>query len=233
MHGTPAYASADVRAAEEPLLAAGEPIMLRAAGALARRVGELRAQAPGPLLVLVGSGDNGGDALFAAALLVPHVTAVRVGARAHVPGLSAAVAAGVRVVDAADPSVDALAAGARWILDGMLGIGVRRPVLRPAAARMVGLLAPRIRSGSAASIAVDLPSGLDPDDGTVAGTLLPAQETVTFGALKAGLVRASGPEAAGALTLVDIGLRIDAAPVTYSATPVRLVDATGPLTQAW
>ena len=59
-----------VRAAEAPLLAAGEPLMRRAAAALAAIVREELADAVNPrILVLVGSGDNGGDAMFAAALL--------------------------------------------------------------------------------------------------------------------------------------------------------------------
>jgi NAD(P)H-hydrate epimerase len=57
------YLAAEVRAAEQPLLEAGEPLMRRAAAALAA---ELRDLAPHRMLVLVGSGDNGGDALFAA-----------------------------------------------------------------------------------------------------------------------------------------------------------------------
>jgi len=57
------YTAAQVRAAEIPLLDAGEPLMRRAASALAA---ELRGPSPARILALVGAGDNGGDALFAA-----------------------------------------------------------------------------------------------------------------------------------------------------------------------
>jgi hypothetical protein len=57
-------------------------------------------------------------------------------------------------------------------------------------------------------VAVDLPSGLDPDDGTTDGVVLPAAITVTFGGVKAGLRRGSGPELAGRVVLVDLGLEL-------------------------
>jgi hypothetical protein len=51
-----------------------------------------------------------------------------------------------------------------------------------------------------------VPSGLDPDDGSAEGSVLPADVTVTFGAVKAGLVRGRGPELSGRVHLVDLGL---------------------------
>jgi NAD(P)H-hydrate epimerase len=66
---TAGYSAAQVRAAEAPHLAAGEPLMRRAAAALAaavRRAASAADAPAGPVLVLAGSGDNGGDALFAA-----------------------------------------------------------------------------------------------------------------------------------------------------------------------
>ena len=62
----PTYTAAQVRAAEQPLLAAGEPLMRRAAAALAAiAAAELGRMRRAAVLVLAGSGDNGGDALFA------------------------------------------------------------------------------------------------------------------------------------------------------------------------
>ncbi|WP_274542779.1 NAD(P)H-hydrate epimerase, partial [Curtobacterium sp. HSID17257] len=95
------YGGDQVRAAERPHLEAGEPLMQRAADGLARIVGELlddpavRPQdGPGSVLLLVGSGDNGGDALFAGARLASdgrHVAVLRVGSRVHEAGLAAAL----------------------------------------------------------------------------------------------------------------------------------------------
>ena len=73
------YSAAQVRAAEAPHLAAGEPLMLRAAAALAeviRRESARSDAAGGPVVLLVGSGDNGGDALFAGAELAGDGMAV-------------------------------------------------------------------------------------------------------------------------------------------------------------
>lgn len=64
MKTVPTYTAAQVRTAEAPLLAAGVPLMRRAAAALAEVIAE---HEPTTMLVLVGAGDNGGDALFAAA----------------------------------------------------------------------------------------------------------------------------------------------------------------------
>ncbi|MDP9094131.1 MAG: NAD(P)H-hydrate dehydratase, partial [Actinomycetota bacterium] len=66
------------------------------------------------------------------------------------------------------------------------------------------------------TVAVDLPSGVDADSGEVSGTAVHADHTVTFGALKPGLVVGSGAELSGLVRLVDIGLRPSlSAPSTY------------------
>ena len=167
-------------------------------------------------------GDNGGDALYAAAALRGDVAAILVGDRAHEGALAAARAAGVRIVEPDDVA----AFRARWIIDGILGIGVRRPALRARATHTLALLMPRITAGIADVIAVDLPSGVDPDDGTLTGPVLPAVETVTFGAIKRGLTVDAGADLAGALTLVDIGLDLDPAEAAGTTTAaVRLIDA--------
>ena len=74
----------------------------------------------------------------------------------------------------------------------------------------------------AAVVAVDLPSGVDPDDGVVRPPVLRAGTTVTFGAVKAGLLLAPGRAAAGRVRLVDIGLGPDLArmrPVLRTCDP--------------
>ena len=207
MPEVPVYTAAQVRAAEAPRLAAGEPLMLRAAAALAVIVGEeLEKHLPGRLLVLAGSGNNGGDALFAVAELGRRhaIDVLPVGTAIHETGLAAAVAGGAHVIDAAE------AEDAEYdvVLDGVLGTGTTgAPTLRGVVRDVVEQLLPAVRAGRTRVIAVDLPSGLHPDDGTTAdGLVLPADVTVTFGGVKAGLVRAEGPRLAGQVVLVDIGL---------------------------
>jgi hydroxyethylthiazole kinase-like uncharacterized protein yjeF len=177
--------------------------MARASHALASRAGERLAEASVPrVLVLAGRGDNGGDALFAGAELARAGTAVDLlltAGDAHGAGLVAARNAGAKDVDLG-PAVRT-----RYgvVLDGMVGLG-GRGALRGGARDAAVALAPALVDSLV--IAVDLPSGLDPDDGRADDAVLAATETLTFGAVKAGLARGRGPQMAGRLVLVDIGL---------------------------
>ena len=193
----PTYTAAQVRAAEAPLLAAGVPLMRRAAAALASIVAEL---APMRLLVLAGAGDNGGDALFAAADAASRgiqVDVLRTSDRVHETAWAAALEAGATEIETVDAEHD-------LVLDGILGIGARGG-LRGRAREVVASLLP----AAPRAVAVDLPSGLDPDDGTSDGVVLPAVTTVTFGAVKSGLAQGSGPELAGRIVLVELGLDLN------------------------
>ena len=205
------YTSEQVRAAEAPLLAAGVPLMARAAAGLAERVRLLLGTRPGGVLVLAGSGSNGGDALLAAAALAGdgrEVVVAPLGRRIHAAGLARAVAAGARIlpVDVAAGEVAARAAVAAVLLDGLLGTGAARGAgLRAPARQVVARVAEAI-GGRVPVVAVDLPSGVDPDSGAAHPPLLRATETVTFGAVKAGLLRSPGSALAGRVRLIDVGL---------------------------
>ena len=221
-----AWSAAQVRAAEEPHLDAGEPLMARASAGLAEGVrGLLRASSswPAPVVLLVGSGSNGGDALFAGALLAADgcpVTVVPTGSRVHEEGLEAARDAGAVVDDpvawsTADGAARRLAeTGAAVLLDGVVGTGTSgSPALRGAGRRVVeALLASRDAGRLPLVVAVDLPSGVGPDDGSVPDdAVLPADLTVTFGGRKAGLVLAPGSALAGRVEVVEIGIEADLA----------------------
>ncbi|WP_350346889.1 NAD(P)H-hydrate epimerase [Agromyces sp. G08B096] len=216
------YSAAQVRAAEAPHLAAGEPLMRRAASALAAAVRrELRAtDAPaGPVLVLAGTGDNGGDALFAAAELADEgveVTAVPTGMRLHPEAGAAARAAGVRVLEADASEAAALAERAALVVDGILGTGTAADsALRGRARELVAGIIPVVEHTVARVVAVDLPSGIHPDDGSVPDpTVLRADLTVTFGAAKAGLLIEPGADYVGELEVVDLGLGDELAAMT-------------------
>ena len=174
----------------------------------------LRARTSGTVVgasvaILCGAGNNGGDALYAGASLRrrgARVTAVLLAPEhAHPGGLGALRRAGGRVVPASEaaPAVQALSR-ADLVLDGVVGIGGSGP-LRPAAAE----LAAAAEQGPAAVVAVDLPSGVQPDTGEVPGPAVCADVTVTFGCLKPGLVVAAGRRCSGAISVVDIGLLPD------------------------
>jgi hydroxyethylthiazole kinase-like uncharacterized protein yjeF len=213
---------AGVRAAEEALMARlpDGALMQRAAHGLAVHCGLLLGRAGrrpwegswrsgvygARVAVLVGAGNNGGDALYAGALLArrgARVTAVLLSPdRAHPGGLAALRAAGGWLVDAAaaEPAAAAVRT-ADLVLDGVVGIGGSGS-LRPAAARLAELA----RESGAVRVAVDVPSGVDSDTGAVPGPAFGADVTVTFGCLKPGLLVGAGSVLAGRVELVDIGL---------------------------
>ncbi|QHC20504.1 NAD(P)H-hydrate dehydratase [Streptomyces sp. GS7] len=198
-----AYSVAAVRAAERELMdrLPEGALMQRAAAGLAVSCAQLLGRVYGARVVLlVGSGDNGGDALYAGARLARRgagVAAVLLSPdRAHPGGLAALRAAGGRVSH--DPLRDL--GRADLVVDGIVGIGGRGG-LRPEAAELA-----RVARESAIVVAVDLPSGVDADTGEARGDAVRADATVTFGAYKPGLLIDPARERAGALRLVDIGL---------------------------
>ncbi|WP_346620110.1 NAD(P)H-hydrate dehydratase [Blastococcus montanus] len=200
------HTAAEVRAAEAPLLAAlpEGALMQRAATGLATVCLRLLGRPYGARVVLlVGAGNNGGDALIAGAQLARrgarvHAVLLEPG-RAHPAGLAAFRGAGGRTVSpgAGGPLLDR----AHLVLDGIVGIGGSGG-LRPPAAELAG----RAAAGPALMVAVDVPSGVDADTGAVEGAAFPATHTVTFGAVKPGLVVGDGRGHAGEVHLVDIGL---------------------------
>ncbi|GAA4904794.1 NAD(P)H-hydrate dehydratase [Streptomyces coeruleoprunus] len=198
-----AYRVETVRAAEAALMARlpDGALMQRAAAGLAGACATILGRVYGArVVVLAGSGDNGGDALYAGARLARRgagVSAVLLGARAHEGGLAALTRAGGRVAD--DPF--AVLARADLVLDGITGIGGRGG-LRPDAVPVVRAA----RGSDAVVVAVDLPSGVAADTGAVDGEAVRADATVTFGAYKPGLLVDPAREYAGAVRLVDIGL---------------------------
>ncbi|HLK73869.1 MAG TPA: NAD(P)H-hydrate dehydratase, partial [Streptosporangiaceae bacterium] len=158
------------------------------------------------VVVLAGSGDNGGDALYAGALLARRgaaVTAIAAGSRVHPGGTAALLQAGGRVSDDTEDAAGVLAA-ADLIVDGLLGIGGRGGLREPFAG--LAAAAEQARQNQATVVAVDLPSGIDADTGAVDGPAVRADVTVTFGAIKPGLLVDPGAGHAGTVELVDIGL---------------------------
>ncbi|MFI8190740.1 NAD(P)H-hydrate dehydratase [Streptomyces sp. NPDC085946] len=207
-----AYSVERVRTAERELMARlpEGALMQRAAAGLAAACAEMLGRVYGSRVVLlVGSGDNGGDALYAGARLARRgagVTAVLLAPeRAHAAGLAALRRAGGGAVGAG--GAEELIERADLVVDGIVGIGGRGG-LRPEA---VPLAAAAGRS-RAAVVAVDLPSGVDADTGEVRGAAVRADLTVTFGAHKPGLLIDPAREHAGTVRLVDIGLDLPAGP---------------------
>ncbi|MGV9843213.1 NAD(P)H-hydrate dehydratase [Streptomyces fungicidicus] len=207
-----AYSVETVRAAERELMARlpEGALMQRAAAGLAAACADVLGRVYGSRVVLlVGSGDNGGDALYAGARLARRgagVSAVLLAPeRAHGGGLAALRRAGGRVVGADGGGAEAVVGRADLVVDGIVGIGGTGG-LRPDAVP----LADAVERSRAVVVAVDLPSGVDADTGEVRGRALRADLTVTFGTHKPGLLVDPAREYAGSVRLVDIGLELPA-----------------------
>lgn len=238
------YTAAEVRAAEEPLLARGVPLMEQAAFALATRVAAELAGRRGAVrgasaVALVGPGNNGGDALHAGAVLARRgvrVVALCTTDAPHAGGLAALLGAGGRAVRVAAPGAAAPGPGALppvWlgdavaeayaadvVLDGLLGIG-GRGAPRGEAGLLVGLLSDLVADEPGPLVvAVDVPSGTGVDDGALpGGPVLPADLTVTFGAAKPGLLLPPASRRAGRVAVVDLGLPLPAQPAVARLEP--------------
>jgi len=219
----PAFEVSIIRSAEEALmkqLDAGA-LMQTAAHGLAVELSRVLDDRCGGvsgsrIVALIGSGNNGGDALFACSELASRgaaVVALTMAKRWHEAGARALLAAGGRVEAAAEAEggthpryeeQQGLIRQADVVVDGILGIGGRGALTPPAAA-----LAAQAAASAAIVIAVDIPSGVDADTGAVADgqAAVWAERTVTFGELKPGLLVPPGSDHVGELTLVDIGLR--------------------------
>jgi hydroxyethylthiazole kinase-like uncharacterized protein yjeF len=161
-----------------------------------------------PVWLVAGPGNNGGDALVVAAELRRAGVAVEVCMPVEVKpddarwALGEARAAGVRISSAVPASLDSFG----WVVDGMFGIGLARP-LDGVFASIAGLLSARAKSRGRV-LALDVPSGLDSDTGNLVdgGVAVRATHTVTFIGAKPGLYMASGRDLAGDVSVAPIGI---------------------------
>lgn len=197
-----AYSVSAIRTAEEPIVAAAERIkpdglMQQAARAVADVALSLLSGVNTPrVLVLAGSGGNGGDGLYAGAFLAEAgivVEAIATSAsRTTLPRATEAFTKAGGVL------VDAPTAPAQLVIDAIAGLGLSAG-LAPELAQTVSHMVSR----GAKVLAVDVPSGISPDTGDPLGPHITADVTVTFGALRfAHTVSAS----CGDVVVADIGI---------------------------
>ena len=207
-------------------IAAGVPpraLMQRAAAAVAgeitRRYGRL-ARARG-VAVHAGTGNNGGDAWAVAGMLARVGIPVRVAAlgEPRTPEAAAERDAARALLPPDPPS------GAEGVVvDGVLGIGAAGALRGAAAAAVDAIVAARGRG--ARVVAIDLPSGVDASTGATPGRAVVADVTVTFGAVKRGLLVARGH--AGLVRVVDVGFELPRDPATPRLVTPDWVRATLP-----
>lgn len=207
MHGV--WTVAEIQDAERRLFRHADEaaVMRRAAFAVSVRAAELLAEHRGGVAgarvaLLVGSGNNGGDALWAGAYLLRRgagVTAVLLKPeRVHPAGLAAFRRSGGRVCPGDGSGAAAAVSGADLVVDGIVGLSAHGGLREPAATLAGHVTAP--------VLSVDLPSGVEPDTGAVPGAAITAHSTVTFGGRKPCHVLGEGAVRSGNVRVADIGL---------------------------
>jgi len=199
----PILTTAAMRAAEAACAAAGTSLaelMDRAGAAVADTA--WRMAAGGPVLILCGPGNNGGDGYVAAHLLAGRGAEVRVAALAE-PATDLARAARARW----EGPVEALScetAPAPLVVDALFGVGLTRPVGDDLAAILRRFAGRRV-------LAVDVPSGVDGDGARDWAPPLPANVTLALGALKPAHVLLPAAAHCGRVLLAPIGISADRA----------------------
>ncbi|WP_133648866.1 NAD(P)H-hydrate dehydratase [Paraburkholderia flava] len=211
----PLFDVAALRALETSAAATVPPhaLMARAGGAAARFLLEQighggHAGTPHRVWIAAGPGNNGGDALVVATVL--HLAGIPVQVCMPVDvkpddarwALDEARAAGVPIEASVPASLEAYG----WLVDGLFGIGLGRP-LDGVFATLASLLSERTRNGGRV-LALDVPSGLDSDTGNVTGEgpSVRATHTVTFIGAKPGLFMGLGRDLAGNVLVAPLGL---------------------------
>jgi hydroxyethylthiazole kinase-like uncharacterized protein yjeF len=180
-------------------------LMERAGAEVARAIIALGLD--GPVRIVCGRGNNGGDGLVAARLLQAHGLTANTLLLFDPEELSADARANLERVEALRVGVDKLSAaleGSAAVVDAILGTGFSgspRPPLDSAIEA--------INAAGAHVVAVDVPSGVDASTGEVEGACVRADLTITFQASKPGLWIAPGKEHAGRVEVVDIGIPPD------------------------
>lgn len=202
-------------------------LMARAGAAAARYLLEsaghdgLLASA-GAVWIAAGPGNNGGDALVCATELRKAGVPVEVCMPVEVKpadarwALAVARAAGVPISHAAPASFD----GCGWLVDGLFGIGLARP-LEGIFAELAQRMTAHARAGRR-MLALDVPSGLDSDTGSVVGggAAVEASHTITFLGAKPGLYMGHGRDLCGSVCVAPLGIDLEASPFAW--VPARL-----------
>ena len=191
MHG-PIYLTEQVRKIEASAGDASPPLMERAGAAAAALAARIASERTKDVLVLAGPGNNGGDARVVAARLEAQFFRVSVVSRPE------------ELPDR------------KWglVVDGLFGIGLAREIEGPYA-RLVEYA----NQQSCPVLALDVPSGIESDTGRVLGRAVRATHTITFIALKPGLLTLDGPDHAGEITVADLGLKLEHSPSAWVASP--------------
>jgi ADP-dependent NAD(P)H-hydrate dehydratase / NAD(P)H-hydrate epimerase len=157
----------------------------------------------GPIRVVVGPGNNGGDGLISARLLREAGHEVDVMAPLALDGLAGVPRTNLDRLPGAPPRPfdPAALAGSDAIVDALLGTGFEGVVREP----LVGVIA-AINAAGVPVVAADVPSGVNAATGEVEGPAIRASVTTTNHAPKIGLYVAPGARHVGEVRVIDIGI---------------------------
>src|SRR5579859_167951 len=176
------YLAEGIRRIEASAREASPSLMERAGAAVAELAARLASTKNKDILILAGPGNNGGDARIAAQRLAEQF---------------------FRVALVASPSQLPTLKNWGLVVDGLFGIGLKRP-LEGAEAELVRYA----NQQSCPILAIDVPSGIDADTGRVLGCAVRATHTLTFIALKPGLLTLDGPDHCGQISVDPLGLDV-------------------------
>jgi hydroxyethylthiazole kinase-like uncharacterized protein yjeF len=201
--GMEVLATAEMERADRLAIAAGTPgfsLMLSAGQAVAAAAMDMAAE--GPILVVAGPGNNGGDGFVAAAELAAHgreVQVILLCERDQLQGDAASAARGWKYpVLPFNPQAIGKPA---LIIDALFGAGLDRAV-KGEPFDMIEA----INANGAPVLAVDLPSGINGTTGVIMGTAVRAAETVTFFRRKPAHLLLPGRLHCGQVRVADIGI---------------------------
>lgn len=208
----PSYSVPQIRLAEQRALASGRALM-PLAGAAAAAFVTARFPATASILALAGPGNNGGDALEAAALLLRQgfdVHVVLPSGPARLPADAARAWTGWLAAGGQARTHAALPPGPPpgLVIDGLFGIGLNRPL----DASWQSLI-DAVNAMHTPVLALDVPSGIDADSGAALGRPIRARWTLSFIAASRGLARPGpGRDAAGECHVDTLGVAMPAEP---------------------
>lgn len=154
-------------------------------------------------LIMAGMGNNGGDGLALARLLSEFGFQVEVWAVGNSEKASEQWKVQRKILESypVEMSTKPNLREYTVIIDALFGVGLSREITGEfkEAVEIFGRL-------SGYRIALDMPSGVDSDSGAILGCAVRADETVTFGFCKRGLILYPGCEYSGKVTVAEIGI---------------------------
>jgi NAD(P)H-hydrate epimerase len=224
----PLWEAAEMRAADQHAIEeAGVPsldLMERAGAGLSRAVAAVAGE--GPVRVVIGKGNNGGDGLVAARLLREDGHEVDVLAVGDVSDLKGDARSNLERLPGAAPapfSADALE-GSGVVVDALLGTGFEGEPREPVAGAIAA-----INESGCTVVACDVPSGVNANNGEVEGDAVEADVTATFHGPKVGLYVEPGKSHAGDIDVIEIGIpRSAPAPAAAGLIARRALDLVPP-----